>query len=430
MNFLEQAAKKLLPTYMPAGIPLDEDQLLPRYDGFSIANIPASLCGWLGCPMPNGRPLDKTLTNQLEPEYQHVILVVVDGLGLSFLDEHNLIEVENNPLPDWQAVLKDGLPQPLTSIVPSTTAAALTTFWSGRLPAEHGIIGYELFLREYGLIANMVTHSVASFMGENGNLSKTGFDPQRFLPVSTLGAHFKQNGIGTYALQPAAIANSGLSQMLLNGTQTLPYQSLEELWRLAADIPARNPGQRTYTYIYWSEIDTLSHHTGPQDAQLLSKWREFSNHLARFLQTQQRKMNGRTLLLLTADHGQVPTPISPDFDLHNHLDFTRHLVMMPSGESRLPYLFIKPGHEDAIHAYLQTHWEGQFRAVPSEIVIRSGLLGNCPLYDAALERMGHLVVFPKKNAYWWWANKENHLLGRHGGISRQEMLVPLFSLAL
>jgi hypothetical protein len=277
----------------------------------------------------------------------------------------------------------------------------------------------------------MVTHSVATFLPpEPGSLTKAGFNPRAFLPLPTLGAHFKQHDIQTYSLQPAAISNSGLSQMLLQGVQSLPYQSLEELWQLAAQVASQHNGQRTYTYIYFSEMDTLSHHTGPQDAQLLEKWREFSGHLARFIIAQKGKATGRTLLLLTADHGQVPTAIEPDYDLSNHPDFTRHLVMQPSGEGRLPYLFVKPAHEAEVQAYLRSHWDGAFRAVSSEQVIQAGLLGDRPPYSGTLERTGQFVVFPKGNAYWWWVNKANQLLGRHGGLSQQEMLVPLVMLEL
>jgi hypothetical protein len=431
MNLFEKAAQQLSTAHPPTALPLDADQLLPRYDGFSIANIPATVCARLGCPLLDRQTLDPALTDGLRADYQHVILVVVDGLGLNFLVENNLAGTTDNPLPDWRTVLQEARLQPLTSIAPSTTSAALTTFWTGGQPVEHGVIGYEVFLREYGLIGNMVTHSVATFLPpEPGSLAKAGFDPRAFLPLPTLGAHFKEHGIRAYTLQPAAINGSGLSQMLLQDVQSLPYQSLEELWQLAARIPAENKGKRTYTYIYFSEIDTLSHHTGPRDAQLLDKWREFSSHLARFIQSQKGKENGRTLLLLTADHGQVSTAIEPDYDLRSHPDFTRHLIMQPSGEGRLPFLFVKPGQEEDMQAYLHSHWDGGFRAVPSGQVIRAGLLGDRLPYSETLERTGQFVIFPKGNAYWWWANKANQLLGRHGGLSQQEMLVPLVTLEL
>jgi hypothetical protein len=33
-------------------------------------------------------------------------------------------------------------------------------------------------------------------------------------------------------------------------------------------------------------------------------------------------------------------------------------------------------------------------------------------------------------ASWWWADRENNLLGRHGRLSAEETLIPLYVLAL
>ena len=87
----------------------------------------------------------------------------------------------------------------LTSVVPSTTSAALTSLWTGRSPAEHGVLGYEVFLKEYGLVANMITHAPASYEGEVGSLQHAGFDPESFLPVPTIGPHLAAAGIESHA---------------------------------------------------------------------------------------------------------------------------------------------------------------------------------------------------------------------------------------
>ncbi len=413
-----------------AGVPRAADQVHPCYDGLSIANLPSSICRWLGCPLPVEQPLAAEFTGHFADAYRHVILIVVDGLGWEFLHAHQMDGVEDNPCADWKALLQDGQLHPLTSIVPSTTSAALTTFWTGRQPAEHGIIGYEMFLKEYSFIANIILQSVTTFLGESGNLIKAGFDPTAFLPVPTLAAHFRAHGIRPFAMQPATINGSGLSQMLLKDVATLPYRTLNELWELTAGVRAETAYKRTYTYIYWGELDTLSHQAGPQDRQVEQKWVEFTRLLARFIRENRHASKPDTLLLLTADHGQIATEVRADYDLRNHPELVEHLVMLPSGEGRLPFLFTKPGRAGAIRDYLAAHWGDQFQLIPSEKVLSSGLLGDCPPYAGTVERLGQYVVFPKDNAYWWWVNKDNRLHGRHGGLSRQEMLVPFFALEL
>ncbi len=409
------------------GIPRYDQQIHPHYDGFSIANIPASICAWLDCPLSFGQTLDDTIRQNLKKSYQHIIFVVVDGLGLDFLQ--NCQKHQQFSL-NWNAILNDCLLLPLTSISPSTTSAALTTFWTGRLPAAHGIIGYELFLKEIGLIANMIKHSVSAFPNESGTLVKAGFDPKTFLPVSTLGNHFDKHCIQSYALQHESIAESGLSRMFLNGTQTLPYQTLTELWQLTWDILQENRSSKSYSYLYWGELDTLSHHTGPNRMELVQQWQSFTKYFTDFVLRFGSQKKGNVLLILTADHGQITSEILPEYELANHPDLMHHLLMNPSGESRMPYLFIKPGHEKAVHGYLNNHWDKQFSMVPSSKVLSSGLLGRGQPYQGTVDRIGQFVVFPKDNAYWWWVNKENHLLGRHGGLSRSEMLVPFIALEI
>ena len=68
--------------------------------------------------------------------------------------------------------------------------------------------------------------------------------------------------------------------------------------------------------------------------------------------------------------------------------------------------------------------------VSSVEFLKSGLMGSGKAYKRTLDRTGNHVVIPDNNAYWWWVNKENVLLGRHGGLSKQEMLVPFFALEL
>jgi predicted AlkP superfamily pyrophosphatase or phosphodiesterase len=61
-----------------------------------------------------------------------VVLLVLDGLGWSAIEEHRA------SLPTLAAM--DG--GPITTVVPSTTATALTSIATGLAPAQHGIRGF------------------------------------------------------------------------------------------------------------------------------------------------------------------------------------------------------------------------------------------------------------------------------------------------
>jgi len=407
-----------------------KDVVIPRYDGYSLANIPASVCRWLGVQPPVAPCLSDHITHVLQDNYQHVLLLVVDGLRLDLFNQFITRVLQDEYLPTWKTILEEGTYTPLTSVCPSTTAAALTTLWTGAFPSQHGMIGYELFLKEFGCIANMITQSVTAFTRETVSLKQAGFQPRSFLPVPTLGGFFKENTIAPSAFQHFSIAKSGLSDMLLNDVERYSFRTVSDLWYSVSDLFENHGSQKTFTYVYWGELDSQSHRAGPNHDKPTQEWNIFAQVLSHFLMKQYYQQRKDTLFILTADHGQVATNIDARFSLKNHPDFIRHLIMLPSGESRLPYLFIQPGKEQQVANYLTSHWNGSFQIVAASDFTASGLLGTDSVHQKTLDRIGTHVAIPDGNQYWWWANKDNILKGRHGGLSPEEMLVPFFAVTI
>lgn len=118
---------------------------------------------------------------------------------------------------------------------------------------------------------------------------------------------------------------------------------------------------------------------------------------------------------------------SIDYNLASHPAFTDMLHLLPTGENRLAYLHIKPGKTDDVKTYIQTTWPDQFALMEPEAAVNAGLFGPGKSHPDIYDRLGDLIVAAKGNAYWWWAAKENPLIGRHGGLSEDEMLVPFLA---
>jgi len=160
--------------------------------------------------------LDSAILAPLGEDVHQVILILMDGLAFHRLQRW----MEDGSSPVWKLLHEHGVLAPITSVTPSTTTSALTTLWTGRSPKEHGIVGYELWLKEYGIVTNMVLQSPMSYQhngsSNDGSLSRAGFDPQEFLSLTTLGSHLRAHGVQGYAFQHYSILNSGLSRMLMN----------------------------------------------------------------------------------------------------------------------------------------------------------------------------------------------------------------------
>ncbi len=418
--------------YRLPGLDFGPDSVLPQYTGRSLANLPASICRLLAAP-PLGAPvLDPDLLSPLEQACggtpRHVVLILVDGLGWDLLAAARAAAPALG-LPDsWADPLKEATRGAITSIAPSTTASALTTLWTGLPPAAHAITGYEIWLKEYGILANAITHAPVRFSGETGILRKAGLLPETFLRVPTLGLHLARAGVMPFAYHTHALAHSSLSTMLLPEVTSLGYRSLNELWvSLRANL--RDSGSaRTYSYVYLADIDELSHRYGPGDERVTREITALGRQMSQLLALLRAAAIGKTLVLLAADHGELPTPPDPRYDLNRHPALLDCLVMPPSGEARLAYLYLRAGasHEETARRYIESTWPGEFRLFSARALLEGGLLGGGEIAARAAERVGDLIAVAQGSAYWWWGAKENTLQGRHGGLTREEMIVPLF----
>ncbi|MCK5634294.1 MAG: hypothetical protein KAI06_04375, partial [Anaerolineales bacterium] len=118
------------------------------------------------------------------------------------------------------------------------------------------------------------------------------------------------------------------------------------------------------------------------------------------------------------------------FELRNHPDLTQRLHILPTGENRLPYLYLRPGQDGAVNEYIQKTWPGSFTTISSDSALKAGLFGPGIAARSSPDRLGDLTVLTHGESYMWWAEKENPLIGRHGGLSSEEMLVPLLAARL
>jgi len=417
----------ILNGYRLPDLNLGDEFIYPHYEGGSILNLPSSLCRLLGAPEIGPAPLLPQYTSSLGDGFQCVVLVVMDALSFHRLKRW----IANGNLPAWSKLAQDGVLSPLTSITPSTTSAALTTLWTGRSAAEHGIVGYEMWLKEYGLVVNSILHAPMSFQGDAGSLRRAGFTPENFLPLPTLGEHLADHGIQTYAFQHHSIVRSGLSQMFFRNVAVHAFNTPADLWVNVRDLVEGRSTGRQFIWVYWGEVDYLSHLYGPDDERTTEEFSIFSAAFERiFLNRLSASARRDTLVILIADHGQVTTRPDPYYDLRSHPSLTRRLHILPTGENRLAFLHVRPGQREAVREYVERTWPGQFYFLDSAFAASAGLFGPGKPHADLPNRMGDLTLLARGEAYLWWSNKENHLFGRHGGLSPDEMLVPFLAARL
>lgn len=262
---------KIKNTRLP-NLDLGSDFIMPQYGGKSLANLPDSVCKLLDIPTLGIGPVGDEYLSPLGEDVEHVVLVLVDALSLNHFRAWSREGVSTV----WGDLTNRGILAPLTSIAPSTTNAALTSLWTGQPPATHGILGFEVWLKQYNMVANLLFHRPSFFKGPHGSLEETGFDPEEFLHLPTLGTHLKSHGVESYVFQNRGILKSGLSRTFLADTNLEGISTPSEMWINLRELLEEKSHQRLYAYAYWGQVDGYFHWYGTEDEHPAAEFASFS----------------------------------------------------------------------------------------------------------------------------------------------------------
>lgn len=438
MNTADKVEKRIRDKCLLGLSDLPEGEfVMPNYDGLSIANIPATVAAMLGVNLPKGDawrsppsgapPLAEDLWSDLAPGVRRVVLVVLDAVGyLAF--QAALAEDEDLA---FNRLIEAGRLVPLTSVFPSTTTAALSSVWTGRTPAEHGLLGYELYLREYGTVANMIYFSPprAKVLGV---LLDWGLEPEKFLPVPGLAEVLAQHGVTTRALIHDAFVKSPLSRIHFRGASEVHgFITSADMWVGLRHMLTQYRDERLFLAAYWGSVDAIAHLRGPASEAWAAEMRNLAYSLEReFLGLLTPADRQGTLLLITADHGQVHAPPQQATLLSQHPHLRDALLLPPTGESRAAYLYPRQGCTGDVRRYLEKHLGQRFVVLESAVALEAGLFGAGPPADRTPDRIGDLIALARGSNLWHWSEKEIKICGRHGGLTAGEMLVPFLAVRL
>ncbi|MCD6450659.1 MAG: alkaline phosphatase family protein [Thermotogaceae bacterium] len=334
------------------------------------------------------KPLD------LPVNFEKIGLIIIDAFGYIAFEKMKRFYFPKN-LPN---------PEKITSIFPSTTTAALTSIYTAKTPAEHGMIGYILFLKEYGFLVNMIELTPIGY--ERDALK----DRMEFkLPVTTIFEEL--NGIERYVISPARYGGSGLSLMLHRGAKVVGYTSIGDFVFKFRDILAGEGKKIVVGYI--PNVDGVGHKEREKayinEASMIL--RQIDNMIA-------PKIPENAALAVTADHGMIRTPESKEIWLGIDSEIMKYLLMPPGGERRMMHLYTK--NPDALLNYLEENYSTKGVFLKKEEAIE--------LFGGNHERIGDVVLIASENYSFnfKYRFKEDSLAGMHGGLSEEEMYVPLF----
>lgn len=331
------------------------------------------------------------------PAASRVCVVLVDGLGQEMLTER----AGHAPFLRGRAATTTTL----TVGYPSTTAASMGVFGTGRGPGRTGLVGYTARNPEHGGLANLVSWDGA------GDATLWQREPTVFAGLAAAGAAVTSVG-------PATFAGSGLTEAALRGASYVRAESLADrvdaaLYELSA------PG---LVYLYWGDVDKAGHQYGWRS----SAWGDALGEADRELGRLARGLPAGTLLLVTADHGMVDVDHARLVDVATTPALSRDVELV-AGEPRASHVHVRPGTADAVaERWRATLGDDALVALRDEAV-DAGWFG--PVADHVLPLLGDLVVAARDRAGVVDSRTQTPhsltLRGMHGSFTPGEMLVPL-----
>lgn len=403
--------------------------IYPAYKDLSLVNISATLLKLFDIRTPGHAALPDELVEGQTEGIRKVVLFLVDALGYNQL----LPVLKSQPDLILNELIRRGRFAPLTSIFPSTTVAALTSFHTGMTPQEHGILGYRLFLKEYATVANMIGFSPI-YESENLRLLQMGLDPQRLLGVRTLYQRLANAQVSSYVLIKNEYRESPLSQMFHNGaTKVHGFISSSDMFVTLRRLIKDKPDERAYIFVYWDAIDSIAHLYGANSEEFVAEVSNLSYSLERELvEHVDSQISGTTLLILTADHGQITVPKNGLLKANHYPTIQDNLLLPPTGDYRAAYLYAKQGKLGHLQRYLREQFSDQLIVIDSQKALNLGLWGHGSLDAHVCDRMGDLLVVMRDNNAFYapMVDKPYASGGKHGGLTPDEMLIPFLCVRL
>ncbi|HVM56419.1 MAG TPA: alkaline phosphatase family protein [Gaiellaceae bacterium] len=359
----------------------------------------------------------------LEQRYDHVVLVYLDGFGWRFAERH-----AHHPL-----LRGADLVERLTSQFPSTTVVHTATIHTGLPVGAHGL--YEWFVYDPGL-DRLISPLIFAFAGDDARntLLAAGLGPEDVYPAESLYARLAAEGVACHVAHPAPIAHTPPSRWLLRGTTVHGFDAAED--GLAAVGAALAREERGYGLVYLPEVDTMMHLAGTDDPAAVEAFDAALSAVERAARSS--VFPPGTLVLLTSDHGMAD--ISPERTTYVNVvwpGIAELLVhgadgkpLAPAGSCRDLFLHVRPGCVDEVVARLRVLLAETADVYAVDDLVAAGVFG--PEVTAALRRrLADVVCLPREGEAVYWLEPgrfEQTFLGQHGGLSADELEIPLVAL--
>jgi Type I phosphodiesterase / nucleotide pyrophosphatase len=365
------------------------EAVLPRYSGGALSDVLPCALAAMGTP-----GWVETLGL---PDAQSYVVVLVDGLGWNQLTAHP------GEAPYLSALA--AVSAPITCGVPSTTATSLTSLGTGLPPGQHGVVGFMSRIPGTDLLLDALRWDQA-------------VDPLEWQVHDTVFGRAAAAGVAATVVSKRVFEGSGLTLASQRGAAYVGADTQGE--RISATVRASSrPG--SLTYVYEGELDATGHVSGTRSWA----WEHQLAMIDTFVQRVREALDPHAALVVTADHGMVDVTAAGRLDVDEHPELLQGVGLF-GGEARFRHLYCEPGTGLEVAATWRESLGSDAWVVTRDEAIGEGWFGSVD--PRVIPRLGDVMVASRGDFAVVSSVRFPHearLVGLHGSLSADEMLVPL-----
>ncbi|KAF4692832.1 hypothetical protein FOZ60_012526 [Perkinsus olseni] len=360
---------------------------------------------------------------------EHTVFVILDGCGVNVLEEHL----------DRNSFLRRNLIGTVNSVFPATTSAALTSYATGKYPAEHGLLGWTTHID-----GKVAIHPLPWTNAVTGApLDDTKEMRDKVFRFDSLYDKLDKDEVRLYQYYD----DSPFTRVVRGDGPRVIKTSLTDLQMVIAELPKyiqekTDSQETTFTVVYCPEPDTTEHALGIHDPATGIKLHELNEQLEE-LWTALNRIPASVRMVVTADHGQLNLSHVQVYDSQddghtraNVLALGRLLRIPPTVEPRSFALHLCDGVtvEGAREVILKEapdvadHW---VLLTPDEVEALR-ILGPGKLSKAAREQLGDLLAVTNGPYHLTYHVNGKagtaKMVGQHGGLLPAEVRIPFIAL--
>lgn len=379
-----------------------KDIVMPNYDYCILGTISSILKYYnVETKHKTSEKLDEILN---ERKYKNVIFLILDGLG-----EHILTPI--SPC----GYLKKHQIDLVTSVYPSTTTAALTTYYSGKPPIETAWIAWSQYFKEYGRTLDMFSHN-ESYMREP--LKKPMIDV--FKSVMKYESIFEKietasPDVKAYEIEPDYAERRALRSINANNIDEL-FMNIKDLCNLP---------DRKFILAYSDNPDGLLHKYGTKSEEAKNFIIETENKIEELCSN----FDEETLLIISSDHGHKD--IEKSYTLLDYPEIQECLIMPAYLESRVLTFWVKENMRDIFVERFNNIFQNEFWLMTrEEFLDKYHFLGYGDKHYKIDDFIGNYMALSIAGSMirieTFLAEGKPVKKSTHCGLSKDEMEVPIF----